>query len=221
MKNFITGSIKQNLVAGILVTVPFSLTIFILFKLGKWIVDLVSAAPARFIQPLAALPDSLFQIATFFIGLTVTIFLVLAVGAVTRNFLGRKLLNFGENIISKIPLARTIYTASKQIIETLFIGSRMKNLKRVVLFEYPRRGIYSIGFVTGSLDSGEEHNISEHNLISVFVPTAPNPTSGYYIMVPENDIIELSISVEDAFRIILSAGLSSNAARDLGNAQQS
>ncbi len=214
-----TGSLRQNLIAGILVTVPFGLTIFILFKLGKWIVDLVSAAPARYIQPLEALPDSLFQMTTFLIGLSATLVIVLLVGAVTRNFLGRKLLNFGESVISRIPLARTIYTASKQIIETLFVGSRMKNLKRVALFEYPRRGIYSIGFVTGSLQQGEHHNISNHDLISIFVPTAPNPTSGYYIMVPENDIIELSISVEDAFRIILSAGLSSNKPTDLENAQ--
>lgn len=217
----ITGSIKQNLIAGMLVTVPFGLTIFILFKLGKWIVDLLSAAPARFLHPLSTLPDSLFQMTTFLIGLLATVFIVLIAGAVTRNFLGRKLLNFGEIIISKIPLARTIYTASKQIIETLFIGSRMKNLKRVALFEYPRRGIYSIGFITGSLESGEHHNISDHNLISVFVPTAPNPTSGYYIMLPENDIIELSISVEDAFRIILSAGLSSNTPRNIGDAEKS
>lgn len=217
--NTITGSLRQNLIAGILVTVPFGLTIFILFKLGKWIVDLVSAAPARYIQPLAALPDSLFQMTTFLIGLSATVLIVLLVGAVTRNFLGRKLLNFGESVISRIPLARTIYTASKQIIETLFVGSSMKNLKRVALFEYPRRGIYSIGFVTGSLQQGEHQNISNHDLISIFVPTAPNPTSGYYIMVPEDDIIELSISVEDAFRIILSAGLSSNKPTDLKNDQ--
>lgn len=209
----ITGSLRQNLIAGILVTVPFGLTIFILFKLGQWIVNLVSAAPARFIQPLHALPDSLFQTTTFLIGLFTTIFIVLMVGAVTRNYLGSKLLNFGESIISKIPLARTIYSASKQIIETVFIGSKMKNLKSVVLFEYPRKGVYSIGFVTGSLKQGELHNLSDYNLISIFVPTAPNPTSGYYIMVPEDDIVELSISVEDAFRIILSAGLSSNASQ--------
>lgn len=210
----ITGSLRQNLIAGILVTVPFGLTIFILFKLGKWIVDLVSAAPARFIHPLHSLPDSLFQTTTFLIGLMATILIVLIVGAVTRNYLGSKLLNFGETVISKIPLARTIYTASKQIIETVFVGSKMKNLKRVVLFEYPRKGIFSIGFVTGSLKKGEFHNVSEHHLISVFIPTAPNPTSGYYIMIPEEDIIELSLSVEDAFRIILSAGLSANSSED-------
>jgi len=209
----ITGSLRQNLIAGILVTVPFGLTVFILFKLGKWVVDLVSAAPARFLKPLSVLPDSLFQFSTFLIGLLATILIVLIVGAITRNFLGRRLLNFGETVISKIPLARTIYTATKQIIETLFVGSRMRNLKRVALFEYPRHGIYSIGFITGTLDAGEHHNMSGERLISVFVPTAPNPTSGYYVMIPENDIMELSISVEDAFRIILSAGLSANSAK--------
>ena len=90
----------------------------------------------------------------------------------------------------------------------------MKSFKRVAMFEYPRKGIYSIGFITATLEKGEFHNESGRKLLSIFVPTTPNPTSGYYIMLPEEDVTELSISVEDAFRLIVSAGLATNKIQD-------
>lgn len=202
----ITGSLRRNFLAGLLVTIPFGLTIFILFKLGKWIIGLVSAAPAKFlIEPLSELPPLLFRFATFAIGIAGTILIVLIAGAITRNYLGRKLLGFGEGLISKIPLARTVYTASKQIIEALFHGPGLKGISRVVMFEYSRKGIYSIGFVTGVLQCTE----SGKRLLGVFLPTDFNPTGGYYIMIPEDEVKELPISVEDAFMIIVSGGLAS------------
>jgi len=206
----VTSSIKQNILAGIVVLVPFGLTTFILYKLGKWVISWVSAAPARFIKPIEALPEPLFQIVTFSIGLIATVLIILLIGTIARNFIGRKLVTFFESLISKIPLARTVYIATKQIIETLFFASGMRNLKRVALFEYPRKGIHSIGFITGTLNPGEHHNATEKKLYSIFVPTTPNPTSGYYIMVPEDGVTELDISVEDAFRLIVSAGLATN-----------
>lgn len=215
--NRIYSHFRQNILAGILITVPFGLTLLILFKLGKWIVSLVSAIPAKlFGTPLAGLPLGFYEIITFLIGLVGTLFIVLVVGAVARNFLGKKLVDFGEGIITKIPLARTIYIATKQVIETLFLGTGMKKLKRVALFEYPRKGVYSIGFITGTLEDGKHHNQSGRKLVSLFVPTTPNPTSGYYIMLPEEDIKELSITVEDAFRIIMSAGLATNNIENAG-----
>jgi len=202
---------KQNILTGILVTVPFGLTILILFKLGAWIIELVSALPAwLFGSPLEGMPKGLFEVVTFLIGLISTILVVLLIGAVARNIVGGKLVGFGERLISKIPLARTVYLATKQVIETLFLGTGIKNLKRVALFEYPRKGVYSIGFITGTLEDGVQQNRSGRKLVSIFVPTTPNPTSGYYIMLPENEITELPISVEDAFRIIMSAGLATN-----------
>jgi uncharacterized membrane protein len=202
---------KQNILTGILVTVPFGLTLLILFKLGTWIIELVSALPAwLFGSPLEGMPKGLFDIVTFLIGLIGTVLVVLLVGAVARNIMGRKLVGFGERLISKIPLARTVYIATKQVIETLFLGTGIKKLKRVALFEYPRKGVYSIGFITGTLEDGVNQNMSGKKLVSVFVPTTPNPTSGYYIMLPEEEITELPISIEDAFRIIMSAGLATN-----------
>ncbi len=201
---------RQNILAGVLVTVPFAITIFILYTVGRWIVMLVSAAPSKIISSLFMSLPSISQIVEFFFALIGALLIVLFIGAVARNIVGGKLVKVGESIISKIPLARTIYLASKQVIETVFMGSGMKNLKRVALFEYPRKDIYSIGFIMGTLESGQYHNQSGRKLVSVFVPTTPNPTSGFYIMLPQEDVQELSISVEDAFRIIMSAGLAAN-----------
>jgi len=217
MKHFF----RNNILAGVLVTVPFALTLLVLFKLGSWIIGLVSAAPNRFIGSLLdQLNPLVSQTIVFAIGLIGTLLIVLIVGAVAKNFLGKKLVGFGEHLITKIPLARTIYIATKQVIETLFMGSGMRNLKRVAMFEYPRKGIYSIGFITSTIEDGNHHNQSGRKLVSIFVPTTPNPTSGYYIMLPEEDIKELSISVEDAFRIIMSAGLATNNIENAGQGKK-
>ncbi|MEE8298669.1 MAG: DUF502 domain-containing protein [Thermodesulfobacteriota bacterium] len=220
MKHFYSF-FRSNILAGVLVTVPFALTIFVLFKLGSWIIGLVSAAPNRFIGSLLdQLNPLVSQTILFVIGLVGTLLIVLVIGAIARNILGRKLVGFGEYLINKIPLARTIYTATKQIIETIMGRGGMKNLKRVAMFEYPRKGIYSIGFITSTIEDGQHHNLSGRRLVSIFVPTTPNPTSGYYIMLPEEDIKELSISVEDAFRIIMSAGLATNNIEDAGQSKK-
>lgn len=212
---------RNNILTGVLVTIPFALTIFVLYWLGAWIIGLISAAPNKFIGELLNQHNPIVsQTILFFIGLIGALLIVLIVGAVARNILGKKLLSFSEYIIKKIPLARTIYIASKQIIETVMGRGGMKNLKRVAMFEYPRKGIYSIGFVTGTIEDGKHHNVSGRKLVSIFVPTTPNPTSGYYIMLPEEDVKELSISVEDAFRIIMSAGLAANNFEDAGKGKE-
>lgn len=198
---------KKNFLAGILVIVPFSLTFFVLYTLGKWVAIILSAAPANFIKPLSELPEPYFQITTFLIGLSGTVFIVLIVGAVTRNFIGRKFLGFGEWIIGKIPFARTIYSATKQIIQTLFLDSGFQGIQRVILFEFPRKGVYSLGFVTGKVNLDGSSEQEEKKLLSIFMPTSPNPTTGYFMMIPEEDVRELNISTEEAFKIIMSLGL--------------
>ena len=118
------------------------------------------------------------------------------------------MLLFGESLISKIPLARTFYVSVKQVVQTLFFTSQMQSMKRVVLVEYPRKGVRAIAFVTGVTEAGRSHNATDRKLVSLFVPTTPNPTSGIYVMVPEEELQELDISVEDAFRLVVSAGIS-------------
>ncbi|TFG76703.1 MAG: DUF502 domain-containing protein [Thermodesulfobacteriales bacterium] len=216
----ISNFFKQNILAGVLVTVPFAITLYILYTLGRWIIGLISTAPSKLLSTLLHSLPSLSQLFEFSAALLGTLVIVLIIGAVARNIVGRKLLAFSEYLITKIPLARTIYIATKQIIETIMGGGGMKNLKRVAMFEYPRKGIYSIGFITSTIENGVHHNQSGRKLVSIFVPTTPNPTSGYYIMLPEEDIKELSISVEDAFRIIMSAGLATNNFEDAGQGKE-
>lgn len=208
--SFIGRSLNRNFLAGLIITIPFGLTALILFKLGKWVVQVLSVAPANFIKPLAMLPSPWFEITTFAVGFSGTIFIVLVLGALARNFIGGKLIGLGESIIARIPLARTIYTATKQIIETLFLDSAFKGFKHVVMIEYPRKGIYSLGFLTSSVELGEYNPMPGKNFVGVFIPTSPNPTSGYYTMIPEEDVTELSIGTEDAFKIIMSIGLAAN-----------
>jgi len=217
---YLSSFFRSNFLTGVLVTIPFALTIAVLYWLGTWIIGLVSAFPNRVIgQFLSQQHPIVSQAILFIIGLVGALLIVLIIGAVARNILGRKLVTFSEYLITKIPFARTIYIATKQIVETL-MGRGMKNLKRVALFEYPRKGIYSIGFITSTIEEGKHHNQSGRKLVSIFVPTTPNPTSGYYIMLPEEDIKELSISVEDAFRIIMSAGLATNNFDDTGQGKE-
>lgn len=212
--NRFTNHLKQNFIAGLLVILPFGLTAFILYKLIKWIIKIFSKTPAMILDPLSGLPDYVFNLITFSVGIFTTLIIVLVIGGIARNYLGSKLVVFGEGIISRIPFARTIYIAIKQIIETLFFTADMKNLKRVAVVEYPRKGIRSIAFITGTTPPSQHHNTTDRELVSLFIPTTPNPTSGYYIMVPPEDVSELDISVEDAFRLIVSAGLSTKKSND-------
>ncbi len=200
--------LKQSFIAGILIIVPFGVTIFVLYKLIKWMLFFFSTGPAGVLRHFIDVPPYVFQGISFVIGIAATLLLIIFLGAVTRNFVGRRMLLFGESLISKIPLARTFYVSVKQVVQTLFFTSQMQSMKRVVLVEYPRKGIHAIAFVTGVTEAGKGHNTTDRKLVSLFVPTTPNPTSGIYIMVPEEDLRELDISVEDAFRLIVSAGIS-------------
>lgn len=199
---------KRSFIAGILIIVPFGVTIFVLYKLIKWMLFFFSTGPAGILRHFIDVPPYVFQGLSFVIGILATLLLVVFLGAVTRNFVGRKMLLFGESLISKIPLARPFYVSVKQVVQTFFLASSMQNMKRVVMVEYPRKGIRVIAFVTGVTEAGRGHNMTDRRLVNLFVPTTPNPTSGFYIMVPEEDLQELDISVEEAFQLIVSAGIS-------------
>jgi len=123
------------------------------------------------------------------------------------NFLGKKLLSLGEKIIARIPLVKAIYNPIKQILEAIF-SMEAKSFRRVVLIEYPRKGIFTMAFVTG-VARGEIQAKTKHNVLNVFVPTTPNPTSGFYLMVPDEEVTELDLTVEEAFRLIVSGGMAS------------
>ena len=131
--------------------------------------------------------------------------LIFAAGFLTTSYLGGKFFRFAEALVERIPLVRGIYQAIKQIVQTM-VSKEGQSFKRVVLVEFPRPGLYTVAFVTG-VASGELKDKTGGHCINLFVPTTPNPTSGYYVMVPEDDVTDLEMSVEEAFKLIISGGM--------------
>jgi uncharacterized membrane protein len=127
-----------------------------------------------------------------------------------RNIAGRWLLDFGEQVLQAIPLAGSVYKTLKQLLETILKDSKGK-FRRVILVEYPRRGIWAIAFVTGTMSSDIQSQMTRQ-MLSVFIPTTPNPTTGWYAIVPEDEVLDLSMSIEDAFKVVISGGIVSPSA---------
>lgn len=190
--------IRNYFLTGLLVVVPLGVTFFV-FKFLIGLADgmlRIIPQPFQDTYPLFKIPG---------LGLLITLSLVMVIGFLARNFVGRKLVAISERLIVRIPLLRSVYSASKQLMETIFAGTG-DHFKRVVLIEYPRKGISSLGFVIGHAGGFSSDLLSKPHL-NVFIPTTPNPTSGWYILVPEQDAIPVNISVEDAFKAIISAGM--------------
>jgi uncharacterized membrane protein len=138
-------------------------------------------------------------------GLVLALVILLLTGMLAANLFGRRLVELWEAILTRIPLVNTIYISTKQVAKTL-LESDSRSFRHVVVIEYPRRGICSLGFQTGQALYGADR-ITRDPLVTVFVPTTPNPTSGFIVMVPEKDVYKLDISVEDAFKYIISLGV--------------
>ncbi len=207
--------IRAGFLTGLVVIVPFGLSLFFTYKVSLWIYSLVSAVPAMVLENSIynySFPDWVFKLISFSIGVFCTVFLVVLTGYTARNIIGNRLVSFVESIILTIPLVRTAYNASKQILKTLFFtaGSGEEQNRRVVIFEYPKEGVYAIGFLMNKMKPGQGHNILDETLVNIFLPTTPNPTSGFYVMVPESKVREIPMSVEHAFNVIISGGLAAS-----------
>lgn len=192
-------SIKRYFITGLLVVVPLYLSVYVFILIVGFMDSLLDFLPPSF-RPETYLP---FHVPG--IGIVVTLAGIFVVGLLAANLLGRKLVDIGEKILARIPFLWTVYKGTKQFLETFFARQR-EGFRRVVLLEYPRRGLYSIGFVTGKT-MGEIQTRTEDKMLNLFIPTTPNPTSGYYIAIPEKDIIPLTMTVEDAFKVIMTAGM--------------
>lgn len=191
--------IRANLLAGILFLTPVMATFFFLRVLFNWVDGLLNFLPAQF-RPEAFLP---FPVPG--LGLILLFATLLLTGFVVRNYLGRKLVKIWDRIIETIPLVNKLYIALKQLVETIFNRSP-KDFKRVVLIEFPKEGSYAIAFVTG-VAVGETQHKTQRKVINVFVPTTPNPTSGFFLMIPEESVIPMDMGVEDAFKLLVSGGI--------------
>ena len=193
------ATVKKYIVTGLLVLIPLFLTGWVLLTLMRW------TDRALRLIPLAYRPENLLGFSIPGLGLILTIAIVFLIGALVANVAGRKFLSVGERILEKIPLLRWFYFSSKQILEAIFVSGQ-DSFRRAILVEYPRKGIYSIGFVTGDAGGDFKKHVPTSSF-TVFVPTTPNPTSGYLIVVPKEDAIPLEWSVDEAFRVIISAGV--------------
>lgn len=202
--------LKNDLIAGLLVIIPLATTIWLTVTIAIWVIDFLTQIPKQ-LNPFEGLNPLLINLLNFVVGFTVPLLSILLIGLMARNIAGKWLLDFGERFLQAIPLAGQIYKTLKQLLETLLKDTNSK-FRRVILVEYPRPGMWAIGFVTGNVSSEIQAQMSE-TMLSVFIPTTPNPTTGWYAVVPEKDVVNLSMSIEEAFKILISGGIvSPNAA---------
>ena len=194
--------LRNVFITGLLITLPIALTWFILQFLLKNFDALSPVFTRMLIQLGAPIPEG-FRIP--FLGLMVTLLIVLAVGWLTTNFFGKKLFELGELMIEKIPFVRRIYKGSKQVVSSI-AEADTSPFRKVVLIEFPRRGLLAIGFVTGE-SRGEVQRITRENMLNVFVPTMPNPTSGFLIFSPPEELTEVSMTIEEGIKYVVSGGI--------------
>jgi uncharacterized membrane protein len=196
--------LKNDLIAGLLVVIPLATTIWLSITIASAVIEFLTRIPKQ-LNPFDGLHPILVNLLNVLVGLAVPLLGILFIGLMARNIAGQWLLNLSEQILQGIPFAGSVYKTLKQLLETLLRDSNDK-FRRVVLIEYPRRGVWTLAFVTGGADPSIQSHLPE-DTIGVFVPTTPNPTSGWYAIVPRNEAIDLSISVEEAFKIIVSGGI--------------
>lgn len=196
--------LKNDLIAGLLVIIPLATTIWLSFTIANWAINFLTRIPKQ-LNPFNDLHPFLINLINLVVGFAVPLLFILFIGLMARNIAGRWLLDVGERLLQAIPLAGSVYKTLKQILETLLRDSNNK-FRRVVLVEYPRQGIWALAFVTGTVNMDVHADVPQ-SMLSVVIPTTPNPTSGWFAIVPEKDVINLAISIEDAFKLLISGGI--------------
>jgi uncharacterized membrane protein len=192
--------LKNYFLTGLLVVVPVAMTVLVI----RWLVGFLDSM-LKSMLPEVLRPEVLYGLPVPGIGLLATLLLILLIGVLAANIFGRSLVNFSERVVDRIPLVKGVYTLFKQVSDTVLKRDRSA-FRKVVLIEYPRKGLWAVAFVTG-VSEGEVQLVTAQKLVNVFVPTTPNPTSGFYILVPETDLIVLKMTVEEAFKLIISGGM--------------
>ena len=200
LKLGIFARFRRYFLAGILVTSPILITVYVTWLIITFIDAQVAGMLPESLDFTKKLPHQIPGL-----GLIISIIVITFIGAITPGFIGRTLLKVGERILDNTPIVRSIYGAIKQIMETV-MSTNSESFREVVLVEYPRKGIWVIGFVTGET-KGEVQTLNKETLINVFIPTTPNPTSGFLLFVPKKDLIYMKMKVEDAVKMVISGGI--------------
>ncbi len=204
--------LRSSFLTGIVVIAPVGLTVWLLWSAMGWIDGVVLP-----LVPDTFQPEKYIGINLRGVGLIIFLLFTIIVGWIAKGILGRSLIGFAEGLVDRMPVVRSIYSGIKQISETVFAQSE-RTFERACLIQYPRKGIWAIGFIsTPAKGEVAEKAETSGNLLSVFVPTTPNPTSGFLLYFPEEDVTELDMSVEDAAKLVISAGLVYPNAKDDDN----
>jgi len=191
-------SLQRYFLAGLLVFLPVAITLWFI----GWVIDLLDSVLA--VMPNAFHPNSYLPFAVPKLGALVTVLLILFLGVLTRGVATRRFLAAWEAVLVQIPIFRGIYSAVQKLVQTFFGGSQAN--RQVVMIEYPRTGVYTIGFAMGRAWSHLEEK-KNTQLVNVFVPTTPNPTAGFYLLVPINEVTPVNMTMEEALKLITSSGL--------------
>lgn len=190
--------LRRYLIAGLLLWVPLVVTVLVIRALVGFMDRTLLLLPAAY------RPEALFGTSIPGLGVVLTIVTVLLTGMVVANLFGRKLVGLWEALLARIPLVRSIYAATKQLAETVF-SSGGQSFRKVLLIEYPRKGLWTLAFQTGT-EQGEAQRKVGREVINVYVPTTPNPTSGFFLMVPREEVVELEMSVDEGLKMLISMG---------------
>ncbi|MGD9163256.1 MAG: DUF502 domain-containing protein [Chromatiales bacterium] len=190
--------LRRYLVAGLLVWLPLGATFFVIRLLVEWMDQSLLLLPDRF------RPENLLGLHIPGLGVVLSLAILLLTGLVAANLFGRKLVSLWEQPLSRIPLVRSIYSAVKQLVETM-ITDNGNAFRKVVLVEFPRRGLWTLAFLTSD-EQGPLQQATGENVISVYIPTTPNPTGGYFVLVPQEDVREIDLSVDEGLKLLLSMG---------------
>lgn len=190
---------RRYLITGLLVWLPLGVTLLVV----KLLVDMMDQT--LLVLPAAYQPDNVLGFHIPGLGVLLSIAVVLTTGVVMAHFFGQQMLEAWEAILNRIPLVRSIYASVKQLSETL-LSSGGQSFRKVLLIEYPRKGLWTLAFQTGT-DVGEAQARIGEEVINVYVPTTPNPTSGFFLMVPRRDVVELDMSVDEGLKMIISMGV--------------
>jgi uncharacterized membrane protein len=193
------SALRKWLLSGLLVIVPVAITIAVL----RWIIGTLDST--LLILPESWQPDRLIGVHIPGFGVLLTLAILLIVGAVVSNFVGKQLVIWGDRLVSRIPVVRSIYSSVKQVSDTLFSPGG-NAFRTAVLVQWPRPDVWTIGFVTGQ-PGGEVSNYLVGDYLSVYVPTTPNPTGGYFVMLRKSDCVELQMSVDEALKYVISMGV--------------
>lgn len=193
---------KKYFLTGLVIIIPFFLTVYIVLIVFKLVGRFFTPAFTKIFE--AFVPMHIPNFAIIFVSAVVTLLLIWFIGILASNFIGKKLFHIAEKLLLKIPMASGIYDAIKKLMRVFFMDK--STFQRVVLIEWPRKGVYSVAFMTAEA-MGEVQEKTKEEVVNVFMPTTPNPTTGFLVLVPKNDIIQLDMSVDDAVKLIISGGI--------------